>query len=570
MIKESPLKKTRSFLPNSFTIKSWDDVRPYFEKLLEFNIHSFHDLKTWLQFRSELDAMLEEEMAWRYIKMNIDTADEQLAQHFNFFVEEIEPHIAPLQNKLDQKLVESPLSQELGQEYLVYLKSTRTKINIYRNKNIPLLSKLQVESQKYGSINAAMTILVNQEEVTLQRASVFLKDKNRELRKEVFMKIEGRRELDAPKLQSLMNILIELRHQVAQNADYSNYRDYMFDSMCRFYYTKKDCFHFHNSVKNTIVPLLEYFILERKKALNYDNIMPWDTEVDPYSDHIIKPFNNAEELVKKTIQIFYKLDPDFGDCITMMNDCGYLDLDSKKGKAPGGFNYPLFESGLPFIYMNSVGLLRDLITMLHEGGHAVHSYLTNDLPITELKSFPSEVAELASMSMELITLDYWDIFFSDPQELRRAKREHLQKVVQALPWIAVVDKFQHWIYENPTHTIEQRNETWYTMIQEFSSHHINWSGLEHVRKQSWLKQLHIFEVPFYYIEYGFAQLGAIAVWKNYKTNPQKAIQQYKTALSLGNTRSIPEIYEAAGIQFKFDEHYVKELADFVLEEIKKI
>jgi len=253
-----------------------------------------------------------------------------------------------------------------------------------------------------------------------------------------------------------------------------------------------------------------------------------------------------------------------------MKTNGHLDLDSKKGKAPGGFNYPLFESGLPFIYMNSVGSTRDLVTMMHEGGHAIHSYLTKDLPISDLKSFPSEVAELASMSMELISMDHWDLFFTNEEDLKRAKKEQLKGVISGLPWIALVDKFQHWMYENPNCTPTERNNYWETAIQSFSSNSTNWEGLEQYRKQSWLKQLHIFEVPFYYIEYGFAQLGAIAVWKNYKENPKKGIELYKKALSLGGTRSIPEIYEAAGIQFKFDQEYVQSLANFVLKELAKL
>ncbi len=498
--------------------------------------------------------------------MNIDTTDKDLAEKFNFFVENIEPHIAPVQNQLDQKLSEVPFLQELGKDYEVYFKVLDKKISLFREENIPLFSKLQVESQKYGTITGAMTIKVEDQEITLQKASLFLKDLNREVRKSVYQKIEDRRSQDAEHLQKLMDELIELRQQVAKNTGHDNFRDYMFEAMYRFYYTKQDCYTFHDSVQKHITPLLNHFNDERKKQLQYSELYPWDLEVDVSGKNPLKPFENSEELVNKVIDSFYQLDADFGDCIALMKNYGYLDLDSKKGKAPGGFNYPLFESGIPFIYMNSVGLLRDLVTMYHEAGHAVHSYLTKNLEITDLKSFPSEVAELASMSMELISMDFWHLFFTNEEDLKRAKKEHLEKVIQALPWIALVDKFQHWLYEHKNHTAEQRNNVWMQMLENFSSNRVHWKGYEQYRKASWLKQLHIFEVPFYYIEYGFAQLGAIAVWKNYKENPKLTIQKYKHALSLGNTRSIPEIYEAAGIQFKFDENYVKELADFVLDQ----
>ncbi len=502
--------------------------------------------------------------------MNIDTTDVELTNEFNYFVEHIEPNIAPFQNKLDEKLIQNPNIKALSADYNVFLKHLKRKLEIYRDANVPLLSKLQVESQKYGAINSEMTIEVDGQEITMQKVGLYLKDLNRDKRKDVFLKSENRRKQDEPKLQELFNDLIKIRQEVSKNAGYDNFRDYMFAAMCRFDYTKEDCFLFHSSIEKSIVPLLNQFHTERKSKLNLDKLYPWDTEVDITGKPALKPFTSADELVEKAITAFYKIDKDFGDCITLMKENGHLDLDSKKGKAPGGFNYPLFESGLPFIYMNSVGLLRDLVTMMHEGGHAVHSYLTKDLEITDFKSFPSEVAELASMSMELISMDHWDLFFENEEELKRAKKEHLQKVIQALPWIAVVDKFQHWLYENPTNTAEERNAAWHDMIQKFSSNVISWEGIEDIRKSSWIKQLHIFEVPFYYIEYGFAQLGAIAVWKNYKTNPKLGIENYKKALALGNKRSIPEIYEAAGIKFRFDEAYVKELADFVLVEMNKL
>jgi len=276
------------------------------------------------------------------------------------------------------------------------------------------------------------------------------------------------------------------------------------------------------------------------------------------------------ELIDSSIEVFTRLHPYFGECLSIMKEMGYLDLDSKQGKAPGGYNYPLYEIGVPFIFMNAVGTQRDLITMMHEGGHAVHSFLTRDLELTEFKDFPSEVAELASMSMELFTMDHWDVFYSDPEELRRAKLEQMQRVLSGLPWMATVDKFQHWIYENPEHTIEERQGAWMQIREEFSTGMVDNSGHEDRLGTLWHAQLHIFELPFYYIEYGFAQLGAIAMWRNYKKEPQKALQQYMDALSLGYTKSIPEIYEAAGIQFDFSTSYVMELADFVKNEIEKL
>jgi oligoendopeptidase F len=249
---------------------------------------------------------------------------------------------------------------------------------------------------------------------------------------------------------------------------------------------------------------------------------------------------------------------------------GHLDLESRKGKAPGGYNYPLAEIGVPFIFMNATSTLRDMVTIMHEGGHAIHNFLTRDLELNDFKSTPSEVAELASMSMELISMDHWNVFFTDEAELKRAKREHLEDIIETLPWVATIDKFQHWIYENPKHTPEERKAAWNKIFDTFSDTVTDWSGLQEAKDYLWQKQLHLYEVPFYYIEYGMAQLGAIAVWRNFRKNPVKGLQGYQNALKLGYLRTIPEIYAAADIKFDFSKAYIKELMDFVRDELKKI
>ena len=297
---------------------------------------------------------------------------------------------------------------------------------------------------------------------------------------------------------------------------------------------------------------------------------PWDTSVDEEGLPPLKPFANAQELIDRTIECFNKLDPFFGECIDTMQKLKRLDLDSRLGKAPGGYQYPLYETDVPFIFMNSVGLHRDLVTMVHEGGHAIHSFLDFNLELVDFKSPPSEVAELASMSMELMSMEHWDVFFKTEEELKRAKRQQLESVMDTLPWIAAIDRFQHWLYTNPDHTLEQRYEEWERIIGDFGSNEINYKGLENNLRRRWQVQLHLFEVPFYYIEYGFAQLGAIAVWRNYKTNPKKAVEDYKKALALGYTKSIPKIYETAGVKFDFSPDYIKELMDFVKAEYENI
>jgi oligoendopeptidase F len=309
---------------------------------------------------------------------------------------------------------------------------------------------------------------------------------------------------------------------------------------------------------------------QRKEKLNLEDYRPWDTSVDEEGLSPLKPFNGAQELIDKTIKCFNKIDPFFGECIDTMQKLNRLDLESRLGKAPGGYQYPLYETDVPFIFMNSVGLHRDLVTMVHEGGHAIHSFLNFNLELVDFKSPPSEVAELASMSMELISMEHWDVFFDTEEELKRAKRQQLESVMDTLPWIAAIDKFQHWIYLNPNHSLEDRYQSWQTIMNDFGSQIINYNGLENNLKRRWQVQLHLYEVPFYYIEYGFAQLGAIAVWRNYKTNAKIAVEQYKAALALGYTKTIPQIYETAGIKFDFSPDYIKELMAFVKQEYQNI
>jgi oligoendopeptidase F len=404
----------------------------------------------------------------------------------------------------------------------------------------------------------------------LQQASVFLMSTDRKKREEVYHKITNRRLQDREALDQLFTKLVALRHQVAINAGFKNFRDYMFKALGRFDYTPEDCFKFHEAIQHEVVPLLNDFAKERKKSLRVDSLRPWDKSVDPGGREALKPFSDGKELTEKTIDVFSKLDRYLGQCLSIMKTMGHLDLESRIGKAPGGYNYPLAEIGVPFIFMNATSTLRDMVTIMHEGGHAVHNFLTRDLELNDFKSTPSEVAELASMSMELISMDHWDKFFSESDDLKRAKHEHLEDLIETLPWVATIDKFQHWVYENPNHTVADRKKAWNSIFDQFADTATDWRGLEVSKDYLWQKQLHLFEVPFYYIEYGMAQLGAIAVWRNFRKNPQRGLEGYMNALKLGYLRSIPEIYAAANIKFDFSRDYIRELMGFVRNEVKAI
>lgn len=568
---EIPVRPKRRFLPDDLAIDAWNKIERYFIDLRERKINSLAELESWLLDWSELDAVLSEDQAWRYIRMTCDTTHKENVDAYNFFVTEIDPKVSPFTNEFNKKLIASPFVSALDHgKYHIFIRAVKGALEIYREENIPLFTEQSTESQKYGAIAGDQTIHYNGQELTMQRAASMMKEPDRSVREQVWKLMQERRQQDVATFNDLYTKLIGIRNTIAKNAGFDNFRDYKFASLGRFDYGVKDCFDFHESIRTEIVPVNVQSDKERKAALKVDTLRPWDGDVDISGKAALKPFGNSTELIEKSISCFNRVRPYFGECLGIMNAMKHLDLDSRKGKAPGGYNYPLYEIGVPFIFMNSVGTHRDLVTMVHEGGHAVHSFLSRGLEITEFKSVPSEVAELASMSMELISMEHWDVFFTDKDELRRAKKEQLEKVLHTLPWIAMIDKFQHWVYENPTHNLDQRAEKWLSLMDEFHGTETDWSGFEEYKKRVWQAQLHLFEVPFYYIEYGFAQLGAVAVWRNYKRNPEKALDDYQAALALGYTKSIPEIYKTAGIRFDFSRAYVKELVDFLKSELAKL
>ncbi len=561
----------RHFLPNDFTISDWKSLEPYFKDLLEREVGSKSDLERWLQDASELEAVVSEEANWRQIRMTCDTENKELEKAFTFFVMEIQPHIQSYADKLNRKLVENPFVSELDQEkYFTYLRNIKKNIELFREENIPLNSELSVLAQQYGVISGKMTVQVEGKEYTLQQAAKFLENPKRSLREEVYRKINERRLEDKDELNRLFGLLIQKRNQVAFNAGFSNYRDFRFKELGRFDYTKEDCFQFHQAVKQHVIPLSNEIYEKKKNKLNLDSIRPWDMEAEPEGTSPLNPFKTGAELLQKTLSCLDEVNPFFADCLRQMQKMQRLDLESRKGKAPGGYNCPLPETGAPFIFMNAAGQMGDVTTIIHEGGHAVHSFLTHPLQLTGFKEYPMEIAEVASMSMELFSMDYWDVFFDNKEELKRAREYQLERVITIFPWIATIDKFQHWLYENPSHTEEQRTSAWMEILTEFSSSVIDFSGLDEYRRYGWQRQLHLYEVPFYYIEYGIAQLGAIGLWMQFKQNKNKALDNYIQALSLGGTKTLPHLFEAAGLRFDFSPAYVKQLMSFVHDEMNKL
>ena len=564
-------KLKRSFLPQDFVLTNWESVEPYFNLLLHADINTNEALEQWLLQLSELEAVVSEDACWRQIKMTCDTTNPELEAAFNFFCMEIQPKVQSYADALNKKLVQHPLAANLDQKiYFTYLRSIKKNIELFREENIGLNADLAVMQQQFGVISGKMTVEVNGQEYTLQQAAKFLESQDRNLREEVFRKVQERRLQDKSQLDELFNQLMAKRNEVAYNAGFSNYTDYRFKELGRFDYSVKDCEQFHEAVKQEVVPLVKIIYEEKRKQLGVDQLRPWDLEAEQEGMHPLHPFTTGEDLIEKTILCFDRLGTFFGDCLRKMKSIQHFDLESRKGKAPGGYNCPLAESGAPFIFMNAAGQMHDVTTMVHEGGHAIHSFLAHPLPLNGFKEYPMEIAEVASMAMELFTMDYWDVYFDNEADLKRAKIHQLERVITLFPWIAVIDKFQHWLYKNPLHTNDQRSQEWLKILSEYQEGIVDYGGLENFRSNAWQRQLHLYEVPFYYIEYGIAQLGAIGLWRQFKKNPSEALANYCKALSMGGTATLPALYEAAGLSFDFSSATISELMLFVKEELKKL
>jgi oligoendopeptidase F len=564
-------KLPRSFIPEDFKLTDWATLEPFFKELKERQINDAAGLEKWMQNLSELEAVVNEDACWRQIKMTCDTENKSLEEAFNYFCMEIQPNIQPYVDALNKKLLASPFLDSLDTKiYFPYLRGVKQSIELFREENIPLQAEVSVLQQQYGQVTGAMAVTFNGEEYTLQQAAKFLENSDRSIREDVYRKIQERRLLDKDKLDELYDKLIDLRNTEAKNAGFENYRDYRFKELGRFDYTKEDCFQFHDAVKKYVLPLVNDIYNKKKEKLGLDSLRPWDLDAEPAGTQPLHPFKTSDELLQKSIECFTALKPFFGECLQKMQDLHHLDLESRKGKAPGGYNCPLPESGAPFIFMNAAGQMHDVTTMVHEGGHAVHSFLAHPLPLTGFKEYPMEIAEVASMAMELFSMDNWDTFFDNDADLQKAKEHQLERVITIFPWIAIIDKFQHWIYEHPTHTHEERTNAWVTISKEFRDDVIDYSGLEVYLQNAWQRQLHLFEVPFYYIEYGIAQLGAIGMWMQYKKDKDAALNNYCEALALGGTKTLPELYKTAGLEFDFSPEKVKSLMDFVQTEMDKI
>ena len=566
-----PAHKPRRFVPQAIDLGDWGQIAPLFDQLegRAPTCASAADLERWLLDWSELNAALDEESTMRYIAMTCHTDNAEAEKAYLHFVEHVEPQLKPRQFKLARTYVGHPLRAQLPNErYQVFDRATQVQVELFREENVPLETEEAKQGQQYQKLSGSLTVQFRGEERTLIQMGRYLEEPDRPLRQEAWELVANRRLQEAGKFEETFDALVKLREQIAQNAGYANYRDYAFRKLCRFDYTPADCVAFHQAVEQEIMPVLRELQAERKRQLGMEALRPWDLAVDPLNRPPLRPFEQVDQMVTRTQEIFERLDRDLAAGFQRMQQLRLLDLANRKGKAPGGYQSTLAEARVPFIFMNAVGLQRDVETLLHEAGHAFHALATRDEDLHAYRSAPIEFCEVASMSMELIGNECLETFYAAP-EVRRARRTHLERIVDIFSWIATVDAFQHWIYTHPGHARAERTAAWLRLMDRFGGD-VDWHGYDAARANLWHRQLHIFLAPFYYIEYGIAQLGALQVWANSKRDQAQALDAYKRSLALGGSRPLPELFAAAGCKFEFSRKTLAPLVALVRGEIGKL
>jgi oligoendopeptidase F len=564
-----PKKHPHQWLPEGIELKTWDDIAPWYEKLFAQPIRSAAELEQWLASVDELNAVVGEEGERRRVAMTLQTDDLAREAAHLAFVREIEPRLKPLLNDIRNRYLDAPERSQLPKaRYAVFDRALANRRALFREANIPRETQIAELDQQYQKLIGAMTVAFRGEERTLPQMAPFLEETDRTVRQEAWELSARRRMQDRETLDALFDQMMQLRIEIAKEAGFANYVEYAFRDRERFDYGPADTVRFHEAVEQVVVPLAREIQREQQQSLGVDALRPWDLSVDRLGRPPLKPFDKVEKLGAGTETILREVDPELGEQFAFLRSRELLDLANRKGKAPGGYQTTFEDVRLPFIFMNAVGLDSDLRILLHEAGHAFHTLACRDETLAAYRQIPLEFCEVASMSMELLGARRLEAFYNRADS-DRSSRKLLEGIVLVLPWIATVDAFQHWIYNHPDHTWEDRRAAWRELQERFGGI-VDHSGYEEARDHSWHRQLHIFLYPFYYIEYGIAQLGALQIWKRSLSDRAKAVGDYRKALALGGSRPLPELFAAAGIRFDFSKNIMGPLMDTIQSELAKL
>ncbi|NUQ35377.1 MAG: M3 family oligoendopeptidase [Planctomycetaceae bacterium] len=560
----------RQTLPRGFHPAGWDAIEPYLRELLDRNVVTVQELERWLLDWSELASVVQEEGTRRRTAKDRDTDNPAVDAEFLAWVEGVQPKLQPFLFALQKKLASHPAASALKKdEFGRYLRSVRNAVDIFRQENVALgVEEVKLQA-RYKTLVGAQTVQFDGAERTLSQMRLYFESPDRNVRENAWRLSEERRAKDYDTFNGIFEKLYSLRLKKAANANCKDYRELRWRENERFDYTPEDCLTFSASIEKVCVPRMKKLQAERRAKLGVGHLRPWDMDVDPHGDKQLKPFNDVRELAAKARESFSHVDPLFAEYFDTMARNELLDLDNRKGKSPGGYQTTFHERRLPFIFMNAAGTTGDVKTLLHEGGHAFHSIEHRGQRIIGNRGAPMEFCEVASMSMEFMGGEHIHKTFYNDADARRAQIRHLEQVVAFMPWMTTVDCFQHWLYTNPNHTRADRDAKWIELRRRFEGD-VDWSGLESAARHRWMQQLHLFSYPFYYIEYGIAQLGALQVWRNYLDDPKQAVKDYRHALSLGSTRSLPELFKAANIKFDLSATMLESLMQMVDEKLEEL
>ncbi len=532
--------------------RRWETFAPYFEELQQRELNAANT-RQWLTDWSQLNELLWEAGAMIHIQKSLDTADTEKEQAFLDYINNVAPKAKVADQALKKRLLDLDIPDE---DMALVLRNMRNEADLFREENVPLHTELSKLDNHYDKITGGLKTVWDGEEKNLVQLRLFLKDKDRSVREKAWKTTMelwlGEREA----LNKLYADMLVLRRQIAANADLPDYRAYTFREMGRFDYTPEDCFTFHDAIETVVVPAASRIYEKKRQRLALETLRPWDRDVETYDAPPLRPYQGQDELIQGALNIFNQVDPQLGSYFAIMAEEELLDLDTRAGKALGGYCSTLYKRKRPFIFMNGVGTQDSVQTLLHEAGHAFHVFEASNLPLVWHVDAPMEFCEVASMSMELLVAPYLTKqhggFYAD-EEAARARIEHLEGIIIFLPYMAVVDLFQHWVYTNPDAAMTAANcdKTWNNLWDRFMPG-VDWTGFEDARAAGWHRKPHIFSVPFYYIEYGMAQIGALQVWRNSLTDQAGAVAAYRRALSLGGTKTLPQLFAAAGAEFRFD------------------
>jgi oligoendopeptidase F len=556
--------------PDAFKEAVWEDVLPFYEELAARPLDS-GNVEEWLADWSRFESLLSEASALASFAYTCDTSDPDREAAQLRFGTQISPKAQEKRVRLQERLVRLGYVRA-GLETMV--ERFRNQMQIFSEANVPLSAELSKLTTEWSKLIGAMTVEWDGAEKTPSQLLPFLESTDRDVRERAF-KVRAKPYIEKrDTIAGIFDRMYDLRRQTARNAGFDNFRDYAHQEKNRFSYTPEDCARFHAAVEEAVLPAVERIHERRRSEMKLKRLRPWDTAVDPRGRPALKPFADIATLIDRAASVFGHVDSDFRGYYETMVDAKLLDLENRKGKAPGAYSQTLSFRKQPVIFMNAVGVDDDVRTLLHESGHAFHSFEASRLPLLFQRHPGSEMAEVASMSMELLASPFIDTpsggYYSEEDE-RRSRAELLEGIVLFFPHCASVDAFQQWIYvDEAGRDANARDAKWLELRRRFEGSAVDWSGLDRERIARWYQQPHFFSSPFYYIEYGIAQLGALQVWRNSMSDRKEAVRKYRAALSLGATQSLPELFKTAGARLIFDSAGMRDLIILVEEELAKV